>query len=166
MNIQPFQPEHAEQAAELFVARFKRLRSSLPLLPDRLEDPARVAEKIRSLMEICPGFTALEDGRVTGYLGAWIVDEFRDTPRRGTYSPEWGHASSEGRQAEIDRALYRRASQAWFEAGCRVYALTLLAGDRESQGELVLERLWPDVRGRHPLAGPGRIPRYQKTTAW
>jgi GNAT superfamily N-acetyltransferase len=71
----------------------------------------------------------VEDGRLTGYLGWFIVDGFRGTHRRAAYVPEWGHATLAGRRADTYRALYRAAAGQWSAAGCAVHAITLLAHD-------------------------------------
>lgn len=129
MDIIPFQPNHTAEAAALFVQNFKQLRQRLPILPAAFEQPEQVAGPIQELMKACPGFAAVEDGRLVGYYGAWMIDTFRGTDRKTAYSPEWGHAALEGRQRAIYNALYRAASAFWFEQGCQAHALTLLAND-------------------------------------
>lgn len=129
MNITPFKPKYTAEAAALFVQNFKQLRHRLPILPGTFEQPEYVAEQIQALMNACPGFAAVEDGRLVGYYGAWMIDNFRGTDRKTAYSPEWGHAALESRQRAIYNALYRAASTVWFSQGCQAHALTLLAGD-------------------------------------
>lgn len=140
MEIVAFGPEHALPAAELFTQQLRALRRELPLLPNRLEDPACVAGKLTEMAAYSPMFCALDAGQVVGYLGGWVVDDFRATGRKGVYCPEWAHAvegdaaetpimlsDTAQRSAIIERALYTAASAAWYAAGCTVHALTLLA---------------------------------------
>ena len=64
-----------------------------------------------------------------GYIGWYLVADFRNTGRMAAYCPEWGHAAAPENQVRIYRALYRAASTAWFEAGCQSSAISLLAHD-------------------------------------
>ncbi len=68
MEIAPFRKEYLAEAAGLFVQNFTRLRRQIPLLPDMLADPDRVAAKLDGLVDSCPVVAALEDGRLVGYL--------------------------------------------------------------------------------------------------
>jgi ribosomal protein S18 acetylase RimI-like enzyme len=131
MHILPFQKEHIPQAAALFVHSFKTLRRSQSLLPDLMEDRQRVSEKLDQLVNASCGVVAVEDGIVIGYLGWFLVDGFRGTDRRGAYCPEWGHSAADVARPVIYNALCRAASVQWAAARCGVYAITLLAHDRE-----------------------------------
>ncbi len=130
MEILPLQPEHLDQAAAMFVERFKALRAAIPTLPDQMEDPAHVCTRLARLLTRGSGMVAFEEGRMVGYLSAFMVEAFRGTSRKGAYCPEWGHTADAGRQAEIYRALYRASSARWAEAGCQVHAISLLANNR------------------------------------
>jgi GNAT superfamily N-acetyltransferase len=100
-------------------------------LPDALENPTLVADRLGNLADRV--LVALDGGRVAGYLGWWVVDNFRRSRRRGAYVPEWAHAALPGLKDELYRALYRAASIEWTAAGCGVHAITLLAGDAEAK---------------------------------
>jgi GNAT superfamily N-acetyltransferase len=131
MDIRPFRKEHIPAAAALFAQSFKTLRRSIPILPDRMEDQDRVVKKLGALMSACPGVVALESDIVIGYMGWHLVDRFRGTDRKAAYSPEWAHSAADVARPVIYRDLYRAASAQWAAAGCGIYALTLLAHDRE-----------------------------------
>src|SRR5688572_23134238 len=103
--------------AALFVENFRRLRSSLPILPGLMEDPQRVARMLADM----PGIVALEGNQVVGYLAWYLVDGFRRTARKGAYCPEWGHGAV---NATLYRALYRAAAGQWAAAGCEVHAIS------------------------------------------
>lgn len=130
MNILSLKKEHIPEAAGLFIQNFKKQRQAVPLLPDRLEDPQRVCGLLENLLTHSGGVAAFERGRMVGCLGWWLVDGFRDTPRRGAYCPEWAHATLEESRQSIYRALYRAAAAQWLETGCQVHAITLLANDQ------------------------------------
>jgi GNAT superfamily N-acetyltransferase len=158
MRIVPFQREHLPAAAALFVENFKRLRASIPQVPDLMEDPGRVAAKLERLLETRSVLAALEGGRLAGYLGWFVIEDFRNAGRQAAYCPEWAHAALEIRKPEIYQALYRAAAAEWAEAGCQVHAVTLLAEDP------VAEKTWfwsgfglavvDAIRGLEPLGVP------------
>ncbi len=134
MDILPFQKDHIPQAAALFVQSFKTLRRGQPLLPDLMEDRQRVIDKLGQFMRdstIPGGVVAMEEGILIGYLGWFLIDNFRGTNRRAAYCPEWGHSAADVARPTIYNALYRAATVQWTEAGCGVHAMTLLAHDRE-----------------------------------
>ena len=119
--------------AALFVQSFERQRCVTPAVPDRLACAGEVTALLDDLFQRCPGVVALEDDRMVGYLGWFIVDRFRETDRKGAYVPEWGHATTEDHKPAIYRALYRAAAEQWSAAGCGVHAITLLAHDQVAQ---------------------------------
>jgi ribosomal protein S18 acetylase RimI-like enzyme len=133
MKVFPFDSRDCTEAAALFVRNFKQLRRAVPALPDRLENTDEVASRLDHLFEQCPGVIAVEDDRLLGYLGWFIVDRFRETDRKGAYIPEWGHATIDEHRPEIYRALYRTAAEQWSAARCGVHAITLLAHDQAAQ---------------------------------
>jgi GNAT superfamily N-acetyltransferase len=75
----------------------------------------------------------MEKGQLVGYMGWFIVEQFRDTDRRAAYVPEWGHAAADKDKQRIYQALYRAASTQWARAGCDTHAITLLAHDRAAE---------------------------------
>lgn len=94
-----------------------------------MQDPAQVKTYLEGLLASSPGLVALEGSRLVGYLGWFIVNNFRRTDQKAAYCPEWGHAAVAGIQPRVYRALYRSAATQWASQGCRVHAITLLAGD-------------------------------------
>jgi GNAT superfamily N-acetyltransferase len=126
-----FRQEHIPEAAALFVQNFRRLRQKLPIVPDRLDNPAVVAEHLSYLLD--SAVAAMDGGILVGYLGWFVVDRFRESERLGAYVPEWGHVAADGQKLAIYRALYRTASTRWADEGCRVHAVTILADDHEAE---------------------------------
>jgi GNAT superfamily N-acetyltransferase len=129
MEILPLNQDLIPQAAELFAQNFRELRLRAPALPARMEDPAQAAGYLERLVSSRPGLAALEDGRLAGYLGWYIVDGFRGASRRAAYMPEWAHGALGAGKGRTYRALYRAAAEVWFREGCDTHALTLLAHD-------------------------------------
>jgi ribosomal protein S18 acetylase RimI-like enzyme len=126
LEIRTYQQNDLPEMAALFVENFKQLRSSVPILPNLMEDPQRVVGMLAEL----PGIAAHKGDQVVGYLGWWLVDGFRGTARKGAYCPEWGHSAVD---ATIYRALYRAAAEQWAAAGCEVHAISLLANDEAAR---------------------------------
>jgi GNAT superfamily N-acetyltransferase len=126
LEIRTYQQDDLPEMAALFIKNFKQLRSTVPILPDLMEDPERVV----GMMGDLPGIVALESDQVVGFLGWYLVDEFRGTARKGAYVPQWGHGAAD---ATIYRALYRAAAEQWAASGCEVHAISLLANDQAAR---------------------------------
>lgn len=133
MEIPTVKKDHLPDMAALFVQNLKQLRSKVPVLPDLMEDTARISGMLEGLHKKCAGVVALDGGKVIGYMLWFLVDEFRNTDRRAAYCPEWGHATIAASKPEIYRAMYRAAATRWAEAGCRCHCISLLAHDRQAQ---------------------------------
>ncbi len=132
MEILPFQKKDIPAAAALFIAAFKNLRQKLPMLPDRMENLATVSGLLDRLLTHSAGVAAYEGDRLIGYMGWWLLEGFRGTPRRAGFVPEWAHAVVEDHQTAVYTALYRRAAENWAKNGCDTHAITLLASDRRA----------------------------------
>jgi ribosomal protein S18 acetylase RimI-like enzyme len=158
MTINVFDTHYQTEAAGLFIHNLQPLRRTVPSLPDAMEQAEHLAPKLDHLFQQGAGVMAVEDGRLAGYLGWFVVDGFRGAQRRAAYVPEWGHATLVERRADIYRALYRAAAEQWSAAGCDVHAITLLAHDQAAQqvwfwngfGLLVVDA----VRPMQPLDAP------------
>lgn len=126
MEIRTYHQNDFPKMAALFIKNFKELRTSVPILPDLMEDPQRIIGMLNDL----PGIVAYEGNQAVGYLGWWLVDDFRGTGRKGAYCPEWGHGAAD---AKLYRTLYRAAAEQWAKAGCEVHAISLLANDQAAR---------------------------------
>lgn len=129
MEIVPLGEEMLLAAAELFVKNYRNQRQATPILPNDMECPERVREKLGVFLPSGPAFAALEGGRLVGYLAGFLIDHFRNTGLKGAYCPVWAHAALEGQQERAYRSLYRAAAGAWTVADCGVHAISLLAED-------------------------------------
>lgn len=133
VEITTFKKDYLPDMAGIFIHNFKQLRSSVPTVPNLMEEPDRVIDRLSRLFDRCPGVVALAGGTVLGYMGWLIADHFRGTERKGAYCPEWGHGAIQETRPQVYRAMYRAASQVWAESGFQVHALTLLAHDRPAE---------------------------------
>jgi hypothetical protein len=133
LEVAPFDRALRNDAASLFAEGFTRMRRQVPVLPGTLELPDAAATRLDGLFRNCTGGMVREQDQLGGYLGWYILDDFRGTGRRAAYCPVWGHATTPEGAAEIYRALYRAASRQWCAAGCEVHALSVLASDEEAR---------------------------------
>jgi GNAT superfamily N-acetyltransferase len=128
-DIVPLREAHLEDAASLFVFRYRAARADVPSLPARHEDPAALLPKLRELAGRGPGAAALRDGRLCGYLLGQVI-RFRD--QRSIYTPVWGSATVVGDGPDVYRALYTTLSARWVANGCFTHVITHLAYDRSA----------------------------------
>jgi GNAT superfamily N-acetyltransferase len=133
MEIVPFREEFLVEATALFVRNYRKQRRAVPVLPDVMENVHHVAGMLNELFQTCPGVAAIENGQLTGYLGWYIVEHFREADITGAYCPVWAHSASGKTVAAIYRGLYRAASTYWATRGCGVHAISLLANDRSAE---------------------------------
>jgi ribosomal protein S18 acetylase RimI-like enzyme len=138
LEIADYRPEHLPGAAALFIADLQELREQLPALPATLTDVAAAEALIGGFLTTERALVALDGGRVVGYLGWWLVERFRDAPRRAAYSPEYGHAAAASGDMRVVQALYSAAAARWAAAHCQIHALTALAG-RPAVGRFWME---------------------------
>jgi ribosomal protein S18 acetylase RimI-like enzyme len=129
ITIQPFEKHYITEAASLFVRSYHRLREAVPALPERMLDPTCAESLLDRMLTRSSGAAAFDGSKLIGYLGWWIVDNFRDSPRRAGYVPEWGHATADENKPAVLRALYRAAAQRWHAEGCATHAVSFLADD-------------------------------------
>jgi GNAT superfamily N-acetyltransferase len=130
MEITPLNPTYTHDAAVLFSRNYWKQRQLTPALPDTLENAAVVAARLAGLAD---GLAAVQDGRLVGFLGWFVLDNFRGTGRRGAYCPEWAHTCLESFNPAAYRALYQAVAARWTEAGCKIHALSLLAYDKTTE---------------------------------
>lgn len=158
MEIVAFPPSLLPSAAAQMAGAVRALQARVPALPPTLCDPVDVAALQVGVLREANALAAVDGDRLLGFLGWWVVDDFRAAGRRAAYSPVHGHAAEAARAVEIYRALYAQASRRWTAEGCEVHYLTLLAGQPEVErgwfengfGMLVRDGIRPIT----PLAAP------------
>ncbi|PKO14300.1 MAG: hypothetical protein CVU39_14775 [Chloroflexi bacterium HGW-Chloroflexi-10] len=129
MYILPFEANYFSDAAALWTLKLKSLRRQQPMIPEAFTQPQRLIEKLEYLQAHNHLLMAVKDGQLLGYLGWYLVEQFRGTRRKAAYVPEWGHFATEDYKTAVYRVLYRIASQQWTASGCEAHAITLLADD-------------------------------------
>lgn len=133
IEVTPIHPDDIPAAAGLFAQDFSKLRETAPELAPDLADPAQVEPMLAHLFDQRPGLAARQSGQLVGYLGAYLVPDFRGTARLGAYVPEWGHCAVAQHRPQVYQALYGAASAQWTSDGCRVYAITTLAHNHQER---------------------------------
>lgn len=128
MNIIPFNEQLIPEASRLFIAGFNQQRIMSPNLPNRMASTPVVEKKLCTLLDRV-SMAAISDRKLVGYLGAFLVDDFRGAKRKAAYVPVWAHAAVPGGSREIYNALYRSASREWAKEGCQLHAISMLTYD-------------------------------------
>lgn len=127
LEITPIHPGDYTSAAALFVQDYLRLCKINPVLSTGMADTGVVENMLAELFSQCPGLAARRNGELLGYMGWYLVPDFRSTSRQIAYVPEFGHAAHPDWVSNVYQALYQKASEIWTHARAQGYAITLLA---------------------------------------
>jgi GNAT superfamily N-acetyltransferase len=129
MDIEIVQLTHAhlEDASALFAQRYRGARAHDPCLAPDYEERAALQPRLRLMIENTPGVAALQDGRLVGFLAAYLMDDFRG--ERAVYSPEWANAATPDHSRRIYQALYTALAAQWVRQGYLTHYVTTLAYD-------------------------------------
>jgi GNAT superfamily N-acetyltransferase len=130
LNIVRLEEKHLEDAAALACARYRALRQHVPLMPARYEKVDTILPKLHKLAGRSSGVAAIRGGRLVGFLGAFLIPEFRG--KRSALSPEWGNAAKSEDSKRIYEEMYAHVSDGWVAEGCPTHLMVMLAHDRES----------------------------------
>jgi GNAT superfamily N-acetyltransferase len=133
-KIKPFNEEHSEDAAGLFVERFGMERERTPLLPPRFEDFHAVLPLLTNLVAKSPGVVAVGNGGLVGFLIGQLLPSWRG--RRSVWVPEWANAVAGRERKEVFRRMYADLAYEWVANGCFTHLISALAHDEEIKGEL------------------------------
>jgi GNAT superfamily N-acetyltransferase len=121
-----FSTEHVLPAAHLATAGVRRLRASVPALPDGWTDPAAVARVIAGLEERGAGLAVLDDGVLVAFHAAVTLD---GRGGRFTYTPDLGHAAPPDPEGRARTHLYAGLADGWIREACPEHVITVLADD-------------------------------------
>lgn len=163
LDIQPFREKHIDDAARLFVKRYRAVRAALPLLPSRYEKAPMVSSLLAGICREHQGAVALSNTKLTGYLIAYAGIPYFKGINRGIYVPEWAHCADEGCDRErVYQSLYEEMADRWVSGGCFTHAVTLYATDDDLKdlfqwlgfGFLVVDA----IREVVPLSVPQSVP--------
>ena len=128
MKYLPFTESMLTDAGRLLAQRHARNRKSLPLLPQRFEDPQVAVKAVQVLWQkqLKAGFAAFRDGKMVAYL----IGENTTHPwgRCGyVYLP--GYALAEDENPVIIQDLYALLGDGWVKRGCFNHYLYISAAD-------------------------------------
>jgi ribosomal protein S18 acetylase RimI-like enzyme len=129
IHIEPFKPDHLQQAAGLLAQRHSRQRAQQPLLPQRFEQPAEALKALQAAWDhpLSSGAAAFSGEAMLGYL---IGNPHFDQQRgRAAWAPFAGHALAPQVSAELYRDLYAAAGPAWLRLGCFDHYVQIPASD-------------------------------------
>lgn len=121
---------HLEDAAGLVAGGYRALRRDVPVLPPRHEEKDSLLPLLRDLASQVPGVVAIRDGKLAGFLLAWLLPEFRGRP--ATYIPEWAHAADGQDSPAVYQAMYAHLSAQWVAEGYGSHLVTIMAHDRSA----------------------------------
>jgi GNAT superfamily N-acetyltransferase len=133
LEIRSLGEEHLGRAAEIAALRYSQLRERTAFLPERYGDPSFVSGLLRGILGSGLGAVAIEDGEITGFLGALLLPSILGRP--SAYSPEWANAirgSADGQQ--VTEALYAFLAPSWRARGCHSHWISLLADEGSGLG--------------------------------
>jgi len=130
VQIVPLSPAHLDDAAALVAARYRNLRAQAPELPESYGDAATILPLLQRMTAKAPGVAALHNGRLAGFLTAWMTPEHRGRPT--VYSPEWANGAREDDSPRIYEAMYASMARHWVTEGFVDHFLTLFVHDRPS----------------------------------
>jgi GNAT superfamily N-acetyltransferase len=154
LEIVDWHEEHLAEAAGLVAQRCRDLRQHVSLIPGRYERTEVIVPLLEGLVHR-PGAVAILDGRLTGFLTGFILEEFMG--RRSAYSPEWANGACGDESGRIHLEMYRHLSARWLAEGCAQHVVTMLAHDQAGAaawqwlgfGLIVVDA----VRGLEPVDG-------------
>jgi GNAT superfamily N-acetyltransferase len=128
LKVVPFAEKHLEDAAGLFCARYRALRHEVPSLPSRYEESSTLLPPLRDLTAQAPAVAATRGGRLVGFLGAFLLPDFRG--KRSVFGPEWANAADLGDSRRLYEEMYAHLSGRWVSHGCLTHLVAMLAHDQ------------------------------------
>lgn len=129
IEIAPLRPEHLPRGAEILAGRWRGYRSTLPLLPERFEQPEAAQRALEAMLarRRAVGVAALRDGALAGYLiGHEVI------------APPWGRtawvrfggcAIAPGASHDLVADLYAALGAKWVADGCFAHFILAPAMD-------------------------------------
>ncbi len=135
-DVGPLQPHHVDAATALVAARYRRLRSVVPVLPSGWASEASLARIIGELVARGSGVAAIRDGALIGFQAATLIDGHGG---RWAYTPDVGHATGELDASDAQRVvevLYAHLAAGWVRDTCLEHVVTVLAGDADAMAAL------------------------------
>jgi GNAT superfamily N-acetyltransferase len=127
LEVVTFKEKHLEDAVALVATRYRDLHGRNSLAPARYGDVDLLYPLLKDLTSTNPGVAALDNGKLVGFLSAWMTPFWRGYAT--VFSPEWGNAAILDDAYRIYQALYTRMAVFWVAQKHFVHTVTLLAND-------------------------------------
>jgi GNAT superfamily N-acetyltransferase len=125
LKLSPLCSNYFDDVVAFICRRYAELRAFAPLLPERYEEYEVVAPLLESILDQAPGVVALDDSRLVGFIGGWLLPDFRG--QRAVISPEWGNATCRENSRRIYEAMYAYTADKWLEQGFYTHVVCLYA---------------------------------------
>jgi GNAT superfamily N-acetyltransferase len=129
LEIVKFEEKYLEDAAALVAQRYRALCQEAPLVPARYADVEVTYSLLHGLASSAPGVAALRNGKLVGFLAAWMTPSWRG--HATTYCPEWGNAADLDDARHIYQALYTKVAAFWVAQRYYVHTMSLFANDKK-----------------------------------
>jgi GNAT superfamily N-acetyltransferase len=128
LKIIPFQEHHLEDAAKLVSWRYEFLCKEEPLLPKTYTELTALVPLLKGIFSNGgPGVAAIEDGRLVGFLTAWMMPGFRG--ERSVYSPEWANGAVLTNNRGIYEHMYTQIAAEWVEKQYLSHYISLFSNE-------------------------------------
>lgn len=129
-RILSFTKKHLEDAAKLFIRRYKEMRSKSAILPSQYENKDVILPLLENFVDNGPGVVAMRGAHLVGFLTGQVLADFRG--HRAVWSPEWANAAEVGDSKEIYQSMYEVLSSKWVADGCSNHLITLFTDDYDA----------------------------------
>lgn len=124
--------------SSMVAARVRAQRKAVPVLPERFASAEQVFPKVESLCRQGDVLVARENGRPTGFLGAWKIPMFMGD-RDGLFVPEYGFGTDSldpERVCRIFEYLYNVQCDKWSASGALNHAIITYDEERHFRDKL------------------------------
>ncbi len=101
----------------------------VPVLPPRYSDIATLLPLLSDIVAAGPAVAALDGDRLTGFLAASLLPDFRG--KRAVLSPEWANAAVGSGNRRAYEAMYTHLATAWVGDGWPTHLMSVLVTDHE-----------------------------------
>ena len=157
VRIHPLDPDHAAAAAAIVTDGVRRLRASVPILPERWEDDAVVARLVAAVAQRGGGLAVSIDGQLVGFQAATLLDGHGG---RWAYTADVSHGVVAGTPGSVDRTierLYSSLAERWVREASLEHVVSVLADDADTLAAFGRLGFAPHVvdlvRNLEPIAG-------------
>jgi hypothetical protein len=116
LKLKPLSRKHLQDVTQLVIQRYTQLLRFAPILPQRYKEIEHIRPLVESILDNAPGVLAFEDGVLTGFMGGWLLPNFRG--QRAVFSPEWGNAAISPQSRRLYAQMYAYIGREWLREDC------------------------------------------------